>query len=940
MGNMVFSQTGALKGTVRDKKTRETIVGANVIIDGTTKGAATDLDGNYQIINIQPGNYKVKVSIISYETKISESIVIEKNRTTVLDLELEEISTLIQSVDVIAHRKTDTQLSMISSIKNSKLVICGISNQQFERTLDKDASEIIKRVAGITIIDNRFIVVRGLIERYNTVLINRASTPSFESDAKAFSFDVIPSSTLDRIVIYKTPAPELPAEFAGAVVEIYTKNLPDKNSMSAGLSSSLEENCTFSDFYMYKGGKFDWLGFDDGTRSLPDGFPSTYVLDTLKNFHDGLTPEMILQKQNIITNIGRSFNKIWTANQYKSKPSIGLSFSIARKFKLAGLNAGNISYFNYSNKNSFEETNLSRFESVYNNSDTIFSYIDKEYKNMARVSILNNWSLILNPDNTIEFRNLLNQIGESGYTFRKGNDYYRGANTVSYELGYMSRTIYSGQIGGKHTFNNDRSNLDWNIGYSYVNKNQPDIRRLYYILNENPDDVNYGKYGMQLPIDATPEMIGRLFLKMNENILNTSLNFVQKLNIGDFWPEFKAGLYIEERNRDFSARNIGFTVARSSLFNSNLCYLPVDSIFSYTNINYTYGIKIDEKSKPTDSYTANNQLLAAYIAANLPFTPLFTVYAGVRAEKNIQKLYGFQAPVDTTNKDIIIDTLNFFPSINMSYDLTENSLIRLAYGLTVNRPEFREIAPYAYYDFEQSSTIRGYEFLKNAYIHNWDFRFEWYPSPAEIVTLGLFYKKFINPIEMSLFPSSNGWDYKPINAESAISLGAEIDVSKSFRNLENYKNLLYYLRFFSLQLNASVVKSEVISDVNYVRDKSRAMQGQSPYIVNCGLIYSDDKDLMISVMYNIIGKRIIVVGTPQDPNVYEMPRNLLDLTVSKKLNNHLYVKCGIKDIINDKVIFKQFVSYKDSTGANIERDQLLKSYNPGRSLVFGVTYLF
>jgi len=193
---------------------------------------------------------------------------------------------------------------------------------------------------------------------------------------------------------------------------------------------------------------------------------------------------------------------------------------------------------------------------------------------------------------------------------------------------------------------------------------------------------------------------------------------------------------------------------------------------------------------------------------------------------------------------------------------------------------------------------------------------------------------------MSLFTSSNGWDYKPINAESAISLGAEIDVSKSFRNLENYKNLLYYLRFFSLQLNASVVKSEVISDVNYVRDKSRAMQGQSPYIVNCGLIYSDDKDLMISVMYNIIGKRIIVVGTPQDPNVYEMPRNLLDLTVSKKLNNHLYVKCGIKDIINDKVIFKQFVSYKDSTGANIERDQLLKSYNPGRSLVFGVTYLF
>ncbi len=321
------AQTGSIKGVITDKKTKETIIGANVYIEGTTIGSTTNLDGQYEIRNIKPGVYIVIVSFISYKQQHFQKVKVSANQTTAVNAELEESVTTIAEVVVSGTRKKDTEVSMINSIKNSDAVVSGVSGQQISKTTDKDASEVVRRIPGVTIIDDRFIVVRGLNERYNTVSLNGAATPSSESDVKAFSFDVIPSNAIDRILVFKTPSPELPADFAGANIQIVSKNTPDKNIFSICYNTGFKTSTTGKSFQTYDGGATDYLGYDDGTRAIPSIIPTT------RDFQQIINNPTAENKQ-IRTAFGQAFNKTW--DSYASKAPIDQSASVffARIFKV------------------------------------------------------------------------------------------------------------------------------------------------------------------------------------------------------------------------------------------------------------------------------------------------------------------------------------------------------------------------------------------------------------------------------------------------------------------------------------------------------------------------------------------------------------------------------------------------------------------------------
>ncbi len=282
----LVGQKGDIKGIVVDSKIKETLIGANVVIQGTTMGASTDLDGSFKL-SVSPGTYNIEVSFISYKIKIIENVkVINGQLTDIGKIELEEESTTLGEVTVQERKKTDTQLALINSIKTNNVAVTGITFDQISKTQDKNAAEAIRRVPGITIMDDRFIVVRGLEPRYNTVWLNNSAAPSSESDSRAFSFDAIPSSAIDRMMVYKTPAPELPADFAGAAIQLYTKNLPEKNGFNIRYKAGFRTGTSFNDFTTYEGGKYDWLGFDDGTRDLPEDFPDVAGLAELHDFSD------------------------------------------------------------------------------------------------------------------------------------------------------------------------------------------------------------------------------------------------------------------------------------------------------------------------------------------------------------------------------------------------------------------------------------------------------------------------------------------------------------------------------------------------------------------------------------------------------------------------------------------------------------------------------
>jgi hypothetical protein len=924
-----IAQTG-IKGVVADKATKETLVGATVLIQGTTTGSTTDLDGNYLITSLAPGNYNLVVSYISYKTQIIEKVKVEKDVIVEVNIDLEGNSVALEGVVISAKRQAGSEISMLSSMKMSSLVVSGISSQQINRSQDRDASEVIRRVPGITIMDDRFVMVRGLSQRYNTVWLNNASTPSSESDVRAFSFDVIPSSMLENIMVYKSPAPDLPADFSGAAIKIFTKNNADKNSLSVSYATSLRPGATFNDFSNYRMSKYEWLGFDDGSRDLPDDFPAH-----LNEVEDN----------DELQSIGREMNKVWTPELSKAIPDQRFQLGLTRRFLINKVSVGTINSFTYSYAQDIEEifrADYQRYDTVNDVSDTNYYFNDIRNRATAKVGVLSNWLFIFGNNQKIEFRNLYNHHGYTQVIDRNGRDNYGGLTIRANELSFSSRNTYSGQLAGDHNFDNNQTRFNWTLGYSYADRDQPDIKRLSSSLVEDPDNQYYGQYGVNFSFAANPDLSGRVYQNLKENIYNGNLNFEQKIKFGKFVPELKAGVYIENKDRDFTNRSIGYAIANFSKFNWGLPYEPVDVIFADSNINYTTGIEIDETTNKSDSYNATNDLIAAYLAAKLPFTSKLELYTGVRMEKNRQQMHSFSSDNATEEVNIDIDETNYFPSANLSYNFNEKSLLRLSYGLTINRPEFREIAPFAFYDFEMKKLVRGNPELENAFINNYDFRYEFYPTPNETFVFGVFYKDFEKPIETIEINSGSGKDYTFQNALGAQNYGAEVEIRKSLESLGQKDNFLRYFKNFMLVANASVIKSEIKIDTSqfFASDAVRPMQGQSPYIVNLGVYYQDnDHGLMVSLLYNVIGKRLVVVGL-DNPDVYEMPRNVFDLMITKNIGEHVQIKGGIQDILNQKIVEKQFVEYKNLSGETLKRDQSTLEYNPGSIITLGVTVNF
>jgi len=929
VSTVTLAQTG-IKGIVSDKVSKETLVGATVLLQGTTTGSTTDLDGNFLITSLAPGSYNLVVSYISYKTQIIEKVKVEKDVIVEINIDLEGNSVALEGVVISANRRAGSEISMLSSMKMSSLVVSGISSQQINRSQDRDASEVIRRVPGITIMDDRFVMVRGLSQRYNTVWLNNASTPSSESDVRAFSFDVIPSSMLENIMVFKSPAPDLPADFSGAAIKIFTKNNADKNSLSVSYATSLRPGATFNDFSNYRMSKYEWLGFDDGSRDLPDDFPAH-----LNEVED----------RDELQSIGREMNKVWTPELSKAIPDQRFQLGLTRRFLIDKVSVGTINSFTYSYAQDIEEifrADYQRYDTVKDVSDTNYYFNDIRNRATAKIGVLSNWLFIFGNNQKIEFRNLYNHHGYTQVIDRNGRDNYGGLTIRANELSFSSRNTYSGQLAGDHNFENNQTHFNWTLGYSYADRDQPDIKRLSSSLVEDPDNQYYGQYGVNFSFAANPDLSGRVYQNLKENIYNGNLNFDRKFKFGNFIPELKAGVYIENKDRDFTNRSIGYAIANFSKFNWGLPYEPVDVIFADSNINYTNGIEIDETTNKSDSYNATNDLIAAYLAAKLPFTSKLELYTGVRMEKNRQQMHSFSSDNATEEVNIDIDETNFFPSANLSYNFNAKSLLRLSYGLTINRPEFREIAPFAFYDFEMKKLVRGNPDLVNAFINNYDFRYEFYPTPNETFVFGVFYKDFEKPIETIEINSGSGKDYTFQNTLGAQNYGAEVEIRKSLESLGQKDNFLRYFKNFMLVANASVIKSEIKIDTSqfFASDAVRPMQGQSPYIVNLGLYYQDnDHGLMVSLLYNVIGKRLVVVGL-DNPDVYEMPRNVFDLMITKNIGEHVQIKGGIQDILNQKIIEKQFVEYENETGETLKREQSTLEYNPGSIITLGVTVNF
>lgn len=922
------AQTGKIIGKVIDKKNNEFVIGAAVVISGTSTGTATDLDGFYTIDNVEAGIYKLKIRYLSYKTVEITDVKVIEGKSTTINVSLEPDEDLkIDEVVITTARITNSESAVLLDVKKADQVVVAISSMQIQKSQDRDASEVARRLPGVTVIDNRFVMVRGLSERYNEVWLNNGATPSVEPDVKAFSFDLIPSQAIDRLLIYKTAAPELPGNFAGGAIKIFTKDLPEKNFLNVNYTVGFREKTTFKKFLSQeKFGASDAFGFGEKERAIPSSFPTENLLT--------LTADEI-------TNAAKSFNNDWAP--VEDEASIDHRFSIngGFKFKVKKVEVGNVTMFNYSNTNQTFEAGvlngaLDSATAIKEASiDTAIFRLDNRYTNNVRFGVIHNWTVKFNNNHKIEIKNLYNRNAAATTIERDELNNVQGNISRSFENRYNSRYIYVGQLLGTHKFFKEKTRFDWFASLDKSHREDPNQRRIRFVLDDGDEfSPTYNKYF--LPTAGTdPNIAGRFYQTLDENINVAGFNFDQKIPVsGNFIPSLKAGLYIEKKEREFSIRSFAFHPSNVFGFNRAFSYLPLDSIFIPENFNNSTGYRVSEATIGSDTYKAENFLKAYYGAINLNILSRINLYGGVRIEDNLQTLLTRDRFIADSIIDVNIDKTDFLPSVNLSYNFNEKMLIRTAYGRTINRPEFRELAPFAFLQFDFDALIYGNPLLRNCYINNYDLRWEWYPSSGETFSVAAFYKDFKDPIENILVPTGNQINFTYNNADRAKSYGLELDARISLARFENIK----FIRALSIVGNAAYIFSQIsLGDSVTFQTNERPMQGQSPYIINTGLYYENDSlDLQVSLLYNIFGPRIIFVGNVVEPDIYEMPRGVLDLSITKGITKWLRIRVGAQDLLN-----QPFLLLQDINGnGKLERksDLNYQSFRRGRYYTVGLIF--
>lgn len=908
-----------IKGKVTDSTTGEPLIGATIQIDGTPKATATDIDGLFAFSGLdENANYTLAIKYISYKTKKIDGVRAEA-QPQVIEIKLTPDEQTLNEVTVTGVARKNTEIAVIQMTKSSPVIVSNVSAQEITKTQDTNAGEVIRRVPGVSLIDDKFVMVRGLSQRYNNVWINGGAVPSSEADSRAFSFDLIPSSQIDNMQIVKTPSPEYPADYTGGFITITTKDIPAENTAELSVGGNWNDITSFSDFKYAKGSGTDFLGFDSGMRGLNGGINST--LNSIAG--------------NGVDLLNNHLNNDWRVRNMNPVGDLKLSGSLGRRWKLGDRQLGMIAAFNYTNEYRKYEDMQNNLFGVYNAEKDQSNYlrysVDDQYNHNVRLGAMLNFTLLSADGNSkYQLKNIFNQIGNDRYTWREGLS-AQSDNENSAEYYYRSRTTYNGQITGKHTFALDE--LDWSASYSYANRNVPDRRR--YLIN---DALEPGV--MQL---TSPNDISREWTKLDEHIVSAAVNDKHDFKFGSFTPSIKFGAYGEYRTRKYTTRDFiyNWNAASNTLpdgFRQNdLSEMLSDE--SYFGADRLYLL---EEQHMRNNYKGNNYLGAGYFAANIPLGN-FNIYAGLRYEYDHMELITNTRDNAESPFSHNYEYNDLFPSVNTTYKINDKHQLRLSYGKTVNRPEFREVSPSVFYDFDLASNVQGNTDLKPCYIQNVDFRYEFYPSKGELISIAAFYKYFDSPIEWT-YTVTGGTSlvYSYMNAQRANNYGIELDIRKdlSFIGLPG----------FSWSFNGALIKSRVKFEAGS-KEEDRPMQGQSPYLVNTGLFYKNDKlQLDVALLYNRIGKRIIGVGRSEGttsgnealrvPDSYEMPRDVIDLSASKKFGKHWELKLSIRDLLAQKVYYKQFADVHYSNGTSREVEQITRAYKPGRNIGVSAVYKF
>ncbi|WP_340199730.1 TonB-dependent receptor [Ascidiimonas sp. W6] len=915
-------QTGSIVGKITDKElNNDPLPFANVLIKGTTKGTTTDFDGLFQFNDVNPGTYILSISFIGYQTIEVKEVIVEAGKITEITAGLSQDAQALEEVVVTTTVKRESQIALLLEQKNVATIQTKIGATQLAELAISNVQSGLAKATGVATQGSR-LYVRGLGDRYNNAYLNGLPLPSLDPRKKLIDLAIFPTNIVENLGIFKAYSSLLYGDFAGASVDINTKDNPGDGFLEIGLSMGGNSNALFSDFFLLDGGEYDYFGIDDGTRRIPSIVRAFQKIPDL-SYDSRLVP---------IYQFETSLNP---EERYSNIPNGSLSISGGKRFvfenddRLDVLFSASFSSGRTAVEDGFETALssqggilLSAFSAgidrwAYTTNSTLLGTLTYRFDENNKVQTT---TLLIN-DTEDELREF---VGPSGENDELNSLIRRGT--------FRQNALATQQLLGEHKFNNGAYVLNWAGAYNYSLNSVPDRRQVFFSELED-GTVLFGNRRNSFSGNTQ-----RFWQELNENDLsgNISLdiNFTKDED-GRFKNRVTFGVNNRDKRRNFEAFQLNYFF--DELTNVSVDFNNPDEFLNQENFeNELY--HLEEFQRPQNIYKADLSSNAGFVDLQLDLSDKLTLATGVRVEDYTQNIfYRNEGDVSLQFFNEQIQETFFLPSLSFKYAASETTNWRLAASKTVTLPKFTETAPFL--DEDIFETTQGNPIVVNSDNYNLDLKYEIFPEAGEIISFTAFGKYIENPIEKTRLASANNINTF-VNTDEAYVAGIEFEYRQNLSKLlgETWNN-------FTFGFNGTAMYTEVNIDDQIVTfngsniaptNTSRQLQGASPFIINSDLTYKAEKGnhkISSTLDFSIFGDRIYSAGGNGVGDIFEKGFGTLNFNFSDAIGEHWEFSIRGKNLLNPTI-----ERYQDQEDQGVEYTVFRQKLGIDFSL--GLTYKF
>jgi outer membrane receptor protein involved in Fe transport len=925
----VAGERGSVRGTVLDQATARPIIGARVEVVETEGFGRTDVDGQFDFV-LPPGTYRLRVTAPLFEAKRIENVTVVAGATARVSVSLTaKVDTTVEVVEVVADVTAATEATQLLKRKLAPTVSDNLGAETIAKTPDSDAAEVVTRVPAVTIKDDKFVVVRGLNERYSSALLNGSRLPSTDPNKRVVPLDLFPANFIESLSVVKGYTPDLPGDFSGGLVDVRLADPPSRPSYSIGLSTGANTATTFQDFDTYDGSTADWFTLGDDFRGLPDLFgpaPRSGQEDTFTK--RPTTPQM--------RELVGSLPQNWNIDPETAPPNFGSHASVGGHLGPLGLNLSAIYGAKHEARRDETINGFLTPDQLASGMGQNFTADRSQFE--TKLGAVFTGSYRLSDGHKLAARSLVNRKALDETLVAEGRDFTENAVPE-----FTTSAIYTvdqlgfGQLEGRHHFS--LFDVDWRASWSPSTQTQPDAKFTRAEQNEGDPEPQLD--------DKNPSAL-RSFSTLDEFLEDYYVDVTVPFGVWSrLTASLKWGVAYSLRDRTFEFRRFKTSFQEEDRIDTSA---RPDDILIPENYSASGPLRFVELSVNSDNFEASQEIAGVYGMLDVPLiAERLRFVGGVRTEYSYLVAKGatrVQQPVKS-----IVNDLDPLPSANLIYTPIEDMNVRLGFSQTVSRPEFRELTPTQFPTLPGQRTLQGNPFLTTAHITSYDLRWEWFFSPLELVSASFFYKMLKDPIELITVPETSALLDSYLNADEATVYGFEFELRKDFnflvprlRKWEPVRDYVSWIGDVQFVANAGIIESEVTgieSDdllVAVTNDK-RQLQGQAPFVVNASIEYEHYRWGLFRMLYNTVGRTLKAGGVdiqPDNPEVeglddlFQERRDQLDFVwigEAAPFGTPVTIKFAVENILND--------DYVETQGP-----QVTNRYFKGQTFTLGVSYAF